>query len=118
MRAFRRSIGLLAILAFLGLPAPAGAQFVGSEFQINTFTTNYQGNFFAGSQHTVATDASGNFVVVWQSQGSSGNDASGYSIQARRFDSSGSAIGDDFQVNTFTVSAQRFPSVAVDATGG
>lgn len=33
----------------------------------------------------VAADAEGNFVVAWQSFGSSGGDSSGRSIQARRF---------------------------------
>jgi hypothetical protein len=92
------------------------AQAVGAEFQINTYTTGYQGNFYGG-KHSVATDASGNFVVVWHSAGSAGTDSSGTSIQARRFKASGDPIGDDFQVNTFTPSFQRWPSVAADAAG-
>jgi hypothetical protein len=32
----------------------------------------------------VSLDAAGDFVVVWQSDGSSGTDSSGYSIQGQR----------------------------------
>ena len=39
MRALRSWLGLLGTLALAGLPAPAGAQPVGSEFQVNTYTT-------------------------------------------------------------------------------
>jgi hypothetical protein len=95
----------------------ASAQAVGSEFQVNTYTTGYQGNFYGG-KHSVATDTAGNFVVVWHSVGSSGTDSSGASIQARRFNSSGNPIGDEFQVNTFTPSSQNMPSVAAAAAGG
>jgi hypothetical protein len=83
---------------------------IGGQFQVNTFTTSTQGS------PSVAA-AAGGFVVAWDSDGSSGNDASGSSIQARRFDSSGNPIGGDVQVNTFTTSTQRKPSVAADATG-
>jgi hypothetical protein len=41
----------------------------------------------------VASDPAGNFVVVWESWGSQGTDTSGSSIQARRFDSSGTRAG-------------------------
>jgi hypothetical protein len=52
---------------------------LGSQFQVNSYTT--------GDQHfpAVAADADGSFVVAWQSNGSSGGDDSGRSIQARRF---------------------------------
>ena len=39
------------------------------------------------------------------------------SIQGRRYDASGSPEGGEFQVNTYTISFQRIPSVAVDADG-
>ena len=41
-------------------------------------------------------------MVAWTSQGSLGDDSDGTSIQARRFQSNGSAIDDQFQVNSFT----------------
>jgi acetylornithine deacetylase/succinyl-diaminopimelate desuccinylase-like protein len=41
----------------------------------------------------VATDGTGNFVVVWSSASSAGGDTSGRSIQARLFDAAGAAGG-------------------------
>src|SRR5262249_43279769 len=62
---------------------------VGGEFQVNTYTI--------GSQRVpvVASDASGNFVVVWWNYGiagTAGNDSSG-SVQGQRYDASGTPIG-------------------------
>jgi hypothetical protein len=84
---------------------------VGSEFQVNTYTTNSQRSPW------VAVEASGDFVVVWDSLGSSSGDASSRSIQGRRYDSAGNEIGSQFQVNTYTTNDQEVPSVAVDADG-
>jgi hypothetical protein len=81
---------------------------LGPEFQVNSFTTGYQ------RYPAVATDAAGNFVVVWQSGGSLGSDSSGYSIQARHFAADGSALGTELQVNTFTTGAQEFVAVAAN----
>jgi len=100
--------GLLGTLALAGLSAPAGAQPVGSEFQINSYTTGDQG------LPAVAPDASGNFVVVWRSNG---QDGSGYGIFGQRYDSVGEALGTEFRVNSYTTMNQGFPSVAVDASG-
>ena len=83
----------------------------GAEFQINTYTTNYQRTPF------VAADADGDFVVVWQSFGSSGTDVDGYSIQGQRYASDGSTQGVEFQVNDYTTLFQLNPSVAADADG-
>lgn len=80
----------------------------GSEFQINAFTTSDQGS------PTVAMDAAGDFVVTWQSFG---QDGSSNSILARRYNSSGIALAGEFQVNTFTTSAQKSPVIAMNATG-
>jgi hypothetical protein len=83
----------------------------GAQFQANTYTTQSQ------FRPSVATDAGGGFVVVWDSNGSSGTDVSLRSIQGQRYDSGGSAQGGEFQVNTFTTGYQRYPSVAADAAG-
>jgi hypothetical protein len=83
----------------------------GTEFQINTFTTNYQ------RFPSVAADAEGNFVVVWHSYGSSGTDTSSYSIQGQRYRAGGATRGAEFQVNTYTTAFQRNPSVAADIDG-
>jgi hypothetical protein len=83
----------------------------GSEFQVNTYTTGDQ------SAPDVTHDAAGNFVVVWQSTGSPGSDTSSYSIQGQRFDASGTPLGAQFQVNTYTSGGQFLPSVSLDAAG-
>ncbi len=59
-------------------------------------------------------DASGNFWVVWQAIDQDGD---GYGIFARRFDSSGNAVGDEFQVNTTTEGHQTKPTIALDTDG-
>jgi hypothetical protein len=93
------------------VPAVATAQVQGGDqFQVNTYTTDYQG------QPAVAVDADGDFVVVWTSLGSSGTDPD-FSVQGRRFASDGSPVGDDFQVNTFTTSDQGTADVAMSADG-
>ncbi len=68
---------------------------VGSEFQVNSYTT--------GQQKYVSLSASpaGGFVVVWSSP-----DGSGEGVSARRLDASGSPIGSDFMVNTYTTGNQ------------
>ena len=84
---------------------------IGEEFQINTYTSGDQARV-AG-----AMEADGDFVVVWFGDGSSGTDTADSSIQGRRFTSAGSAIGDEFQVNTYTTGGQAVPAVALDAQG-
>jgi hypothetical protein len=62
----------------------------------------------------IATDASNHFVVVWTSESV---DGSGYAVVGKRFDSTGAAIGSEFQVNTTTASDQTEPRVACAADG-
>jgi hypothetical protein len=80
----------------------------GPEFQVNTYTTNYQGD------PTVARNAAGNFVVAWTSVG---QDLSITGLVARRYDAAGVAQGGEFQVNTYTPSVQAGASAAMDAAG-
>ncbi len=99
-------------LSFAALPVAAQSPMpLGLEFQVNTVTTNYQ------TEPSVAADDNGNFVVVWQSYRSSGTDTSGWSIQGQRYASDGSALGAEFQVNTYTTDGQFRPSVAAAANG-
>ena len=81
----------------------------GAEFQVNSSTT--------GGQRWPAVDvlASGDFVVVWQSDPIA-PDTLSYGVRARRFDSGGTAIGGDFQVNDYTTGGQNRPAIA--AAGG
>jgi len=81
-----------------------------NQFQVNTYTTSFQ--LFPA----VAT-AAGNFVVVWESNGGSGSDPTGYSVHAQRYDGTGTPQGGQFQVNTYTTSSQGLPGVTADAAG-
>ncbi len=85
---------------------------VGDDFQVNTSTGGYQ--FLPD----VAVDGAGRFVVVWASQSSLGGDSSFYSIQGQRFAADGTALGGEFQVNTYSTDFQSFPAVAAAADGG
>lgn len=86
----------------------AGGVAQGGEFRVNTFISNNQ------SIPAVAMDDAGNFVVTWES---AGQDGSGLSVHAQRYDASGVAQGVEFRVNTFTTNSQSSPSVAMDADG-
>ncbi len=80
---------------------------VGSELQINDFTTSIQ------SSPRLAVRSDNGFVVSWESYGSPGDDTSGSSVQTRRFTSTGTPLGSQFQVNTSTYTYQRFPALDV-----
>jgi len=80
---------------------------LGSEFQVNTCTTSHQ------YTPAVAMDASGNFVITWASH----QDGYGYGVYAQRYDRRGNVLGPEFQVNSYTDDHQRFPAVAMDASG-
>jgi hypothetical protein len=81
---------------------------LGSEFQVNAYTTGAQ------SLPSVAVAADGSFVVAWQS---SVGDGSGDTVFARRFRADGSPRENDFVVNVYTTGAQRRPVAATDANG-
>ncbi|HEY8154554.1 MAG TPA: hypothetical protein VII72_10545, partial [Myxococcota bacterium] len=83
----------------------------GAQFQVNTYTSLTQ------DYVRVASDADGDFVVVWQSTGSFGTDTSKQSIQGQRYASNGAAQGAQFQVNTYTTGNQYRPAVAADSDG-
>ena len=85
----------------------AGAR-AGAEFRVNTYSPGDQ------LHPTVAMDAAGNFVVAWH--GATLADASG-GILAQRHDASGNRLGAEFQVNTYTLNAQTYASVARDEAG-
>lgn len=86
-------------------------QRVGTEFQVNTYTFDYQGG------PVVASRASGEFVVVWTGAGSTGVSPD---IVGQRFDSSGARNGSEFVVNTYVAGNQGEggSSIATESTGG
>ena len=83
---------------------------LGSEALVNTTTTGNQTSNNVVMQ-AVASDASGNYVVVWHGPGI------GVDVYAQRFSADGTALGSEFLVNTTTDSAQRMANVAMDAAG-
>ncbi len=80
----------------------------GSEFQVNTYTTNSQ------ELPGIAMDDMGNFVIVWNS---SDQDESSYGIYGQRYSASGLPQGSEFQVNSHTSDTQRFADVAMNSDG-
>ncbi len=80
----------------------------GNDFQVNTFTTHSQ---FAPAVHA---NANGQFTVVWQGWAQDGDD---FGVFGQLFSPSGSAVGDEFQVNTSTPHNQRYPGVSMDGEG-
>jgi len=78
-------------------------------FRVNAYTTSDQ------AQPAVAADASGSFVVAWTSYR---QDGSGNGVLTRLFDRTGSPVGGEFQVNTYTTLGQYLPSVGLDGSGG
>ena len=77
---------------------------IGTEFEVNTYTTSGQG--FA----SVSPMGTEGFIVTWESGESAGSDSNQRSIQGQRFESDGSAAGAQFQVNNYTYGPQRLPS--------
>lgn len=82
-----------------------------AQFQVNSYTPADQ------SRPSVAMDPAGNFVVAWESYSSPGTDGEFRSIQARRYNSAGTAQGTQFQVNTYTLGVQSEPDVTLDGLG-
>ena len=98
---------LLLTAAFLGA-FPLLAQPVGPEFRVNTWTTSAQ------RYPSVAADATGNFVVVWQSRDQTGTGT--YQVFGQRYSSGGARLGSEFRVSSSTV-YQKYPKVASSSTG-
>ena len=86
---------------------------VGPEFQVNTFTTGNQQTHQLSPQ-SVAMDDAGNYVVTWTSDN---QDGSGYGVYGQRYDAAGTALGGEFQINTYVSSHQQYSTVAMDAAG-
>ena len=81
----------------------------GSEFKVNTFTTNHQMN------PSITALTNGGFVVSWQSLS---QDGSNYGIYAQRYNANGVAQGSEFRVNTTTQTEQSNPSITKLNDGG
>ncbi|MFL5330324.1 MAG: RHS repeat-associated core domain-containing protein [Gemmataceae bacterium] len=86
----------------------AAGQAVGSEFQINQTTLDYQG------YPQVAMDAVGNFTVVWQSYNFTESD---FDIYSRAYDRFGTALTSEVVVDTITTTDQQTPTIAMTSDG-
>lgn len=78
---------------------------VGGEFRIKPMGT--------GFDLDVAGLTTGGFAVAWDEA----TDGDGLGVFARRFDASGTGLGNPFVVNTYTTSAQWYPAVAPQGGG-
>ena len=86
----------------------AGAK-AGSEFQLNQFTTNDQ------RRPSVASQLSGKFAAVWESNGQTGGAA--YDVIMRCYDSNGTALGNEFILNTTTADKQQYANIVAFPDG-
>ena len=75
---------------------------LGIEFRVNTYTMY--------SQESVCIETDGeNYLVTWMSSEQDGSD---YGVFAQLLDNSGTRIGTEFQVNTYTPNSQYGPRIA------
>src|SRR5262245_30808300 len=93
------SLGLSAVLA-----AEAEVLSLGGRYQVNSYTIGVQ------AQSIAAVDSLGNFVVACTSY----RDGSSGGIFGQRYASGGAALGNEFQINTYTRSVQTASSLAMD----
>ncbi|WBQ11617.1 Ig-like domain-containing protein [Hyphomonadaceae bacterium ML37] len=84
----------------------------GSEFLVNTTTERGQ------RRPSVAALSEGGFIIAWEDDSQSGDDAFGLATRAQRYGADGAATGAEFLVNTTTERDQRRPSVAALSGGG
>ncbi len=102
----RRTLPLILVCLS---PGAAWSQVpLGNEFRVPTDTAGKH------SFPRVASDAAGNFVVVWQSYPQDGGI---WGVYAQRYDSAGASLGGEFRVNEFTAGSQTNAAVAADPTG-
>ena len=109
--AVRNSLGVAMLAApLLVFPDIVGAAIVPAtdEQVVNSETSSNQG------YPSMAVDADGDFVVVWESYGQDGDN---YGIYGQRYNAAGETLGGEFPVNTYTTHRQYDPSVAMDADG-
>lgn len=78
---------------------------------VNTFTTGDQ------DRPSLAVGAADDFVVSWQSMGSSADDSDGTSVALRAFDAAGAPQAAQVQVNVHTPGAQERPAVSPQGEG-
>jgi len=82
---------------------------IGGEFRVNSYTFSRQ------RCPQVAVDAAGDFVVVWENEQLGGVPSDAWGISGQLFDSNGSPVGEEFEVNLLLQC--RYPDVAMNGSG-
>ncbi len=85
---------------------------VGSEFQVHTHTLSDQ------SYPSITTLSDGGFVISWHSFDPATGDGSVAGISGQRYDADGTAVGTEFQVNTYENNDQYHSAVTGLKDGG
>ena len=98
-----------------GLLLPSGVSawpvHAGAEFRVNT---TIQG---AQASPSVASDAAGNFVVVWDTHIAQPPETYEQWVRGQRYGADGMPIGGEFQINASTLGSNETPAVAMDPGG-
>jgi hypothetical protein len=110
----RASDGSFVVVFANGLEITArrydtSGQAVGGEFAVSADTT------FVKAAPVATCSGDEGFAVAWESLGQDGSDLG---VFARRFDGAGTALGDEFQVNTYTSGDQHEASICSGGDGG
>src|SRR5262245_44159623 len=90
----------LVLLAGAGTLLAQPPNRLGAELQVNSYTV------YAQTNAAVASDALGDFVVVWADHGQEGEPFLAVGVRAQRFNPAGVKLGVEFQVNTYTLDIQ------------
>ncbi|HTT38056.1 MAG TPA: cadherin-like domain-containing protein, partial [Burkholderiales bacterium] len=89
----------------------------GSETRANTTTSGTQELGSNNPPRNIAMDANGNYVVVWDGNGTQTGQTDSQGIFFQRYNASGVAQGSETRVNTTTTDVQHWPAVAMDSNG-
>ncbi|WP_187371500.1 calcium-binding protein [Methylobacterium oryzihabitans] len=85
---------------------------IGSEFLVNTTTSEFQ------LRPEITGLTNGGFVVSWEDSSLQGGDSSSLAIKAQIYDANGTRSGSEFLVNTITPGAQQNSTITGLANGG
>src|SRR5258706_3976252 len=86
-----------------------GAQPIGPEVRVNTYTTGDQ------IRPAVAATTSGGFVVVWNGPSPTGGPYG--DILGQRYSGAGARLGTEFRVNSYTTGGRSVAAVSSDSSG-
>jgi Domain of unknown function (DUF4347)/Concanavalin A-like lectin/glucanases superfamily/Bacterial Ig domain/Domain of unknown function (DUF2341)/Cadherin domain len=84
-----------------------GAAIGGSPIVVNASILSDQ------SDPSIAMDAAGNFIVVWEGNGTQSGQSDSSGVFGQKFNASGTKIGGEFRINTDTTGTQHQVSVAM-----